>query len=83
MLQSLHLMGMNKEIQSQDVYNFTGNPSPNMVQGYINTLMDSNVKEALETLETDLKENGISMQTLVKELYSSILTMGMLPNEKI
>ena len=44
MLQSLNMIGYNRDIDAADVYNFTGNPSPVMLNKYLNTLMQDSFK---------------------------------------
>ena len=83
MLQSLKMVGLNKIIHPIDVYNFTGNPPPETLQNYLNLLFHSKLKDALTTLEIELKENGISMQTFVKELYPLIMEIKMTESQKI
>ena len=66
MLQSLKMVGLNRMIHPDDVYNFTGNPPPETLKNYLNLLFHGKLTDTLTTLEIELKENGISMQTFVK-----------------
>lgn len=78
LLQSLSLLENKvRPITAEDIYTFTGNPSPAEIESYIEILRVNNVADAFNKLEIIFKENGISMLTIVKEIYQVVLKSGM------
>jgi hypothetical protein len=55
MLQSLSLLSKDCEIQVNDIYGFTGNPTPDSINYYLNVLQNCPMNEALQTLELQFK----------------------------
>ena len=66
MLQSLSMMGAIQEITADDVYSYTGSPSPAALSSYLEILMNKDINTALGELEIAFEGNGISMQSIVK-----------------
>ena len=45
--------------------------------------MNKPIAEGLPEIEGELKENGISMQTFIKNIYHMILDLNLAPDQKI
>ena len=61
MLQSLSMMQYSDEIDAQLVYDFTGNPSPKMIKGFMDILLTENIEVASIKIGSTLKELGIAL----------------------
>ena len=66
MLQSLSMLGTDEQISEDTVYSFTGNPSPATLKQYMEILLNDDIQTAYAKLQIVLKENGISMQSIVR-----------------
>ena len=53
-------------ISSEDVYNFTGNPTPEEIKNLLNIMLNEKVDVAFEKISMYLKEMGVSLDIVLK-----------------
>ena len=69
------------EITGKVVYDFTGSPSPDFLDKVLDILLNENIAEAYLMVSSLLKEGGIALETILKNIYLKILESRM-PQEQ-
>lgn len=69
-------------INAQKVYDFTGNPSPLFLNNILDSLLNDSVSDAYHNLSMSLKSMGISLETILKNIYLMVIERRM-PGEQV
>jgi replication factor C subunit 3/5 len=75
------MMGSSTDINAQTVYEFTGNPSPAFLEKVMDILLNEDIGKAYQEINSSLKEMGIALETILKNIYLMILERRM-PSEQ-
>ena len=63
---SLSMRKFENTISSNDVYNFTGNPTPEEIKNLLNIMLNEKVDVAFDKISIYLKEMGVSLDIVLK-----------------
>ena len=61
------------EVNARTVYEFTGSPSPDFIDRVMDTLLNENVENAFQDISSRLKEGGIALETILKNIYLKVM----------
>ena len=65
------------EITASTVYEFTGSPSPALLDDIMDVLLNKSLEEAFKTLNAWLTNGGIALETILKSIYLKVLESRM------
>lgn len=70
------------EVDAGTVYDFTGSPSPQFLEKVMDAMLNDSIESAFLNISMSLKERGIALETILKNIYGRVLESRMPPEQQ-